>query len=342
MTPKSKVALLSVTVLLLVWGCRAEHPMRQATTATPAAPQVKHVVVNEAVRTLLYLPLYHAQESGCFTRRGLKVDIVTGGTAAASFAALTTGHASFSQADPMYVPIAREKGTANARVVAQVVGRIAVWAVTRDASLRELTRASLKGRVISTHKRPMTAYAYTLKLVTELGLTPGKDVKILENQPGTELAPLFRGDADVAFTLEPQVSQAEANGAHVVLSLPDRYGDQIFTGLMTTQDVDQKDPAMVEAVVRCYQESVAALHGDAKEGIATAKKYFPSIDPNVLPQAVKRLVEDEVIPKSVLVSEDSWNRAMRVRLDEHDLSKPASRADNCDLPLMERIASGQK
>ena len=326
--------------LVALAGCRAEHlaPVR---TTTAQAPRAKHVVINEAVRTLLYLPLYRAQDSGCFSRRGLQVDIVTGGTAAASFAALVTGHASFAQADPMYVPIAREKGTADARLVAQVVGRIAVWGVTRDPALREITRASLKGRVISTHKRPMTAYAYTLKVLTDLGLTPGTDVKIIENQPGAELAPLYRGDADLAFTLEPQVSQAEANGAHVVVSLPQRYGDQIFTGLMTTRDVLTRDPSMVEATVRCYQEALTELHTDPMVGVTTAKKYFPSLDPSVLSAAVKRLLADEVIPKTILVSEDSWTKAMRVRLAEHDLQRPETRNENSDVALMERVASGR-
>jgi hypothetical protein len=51
-------------------------------------PSLKKVVVNEAARTLLYLPLYHAVEKGYFRETGLDVQIVTGGTATASFASM--------------------------------------------------------------------------------------------------------------------------------------------------------------------------------------------------------------------------------------------------------------
>src|SRR5688572_5662415 len=67
------------------------------------------IVINEALRTLLYLPLYHAKEAGIFEKNGVEVEIVTGGTATNSFAAMMSGEAQFSQADPMYVPIANEK-----------------------------------------------------------------------------------------------------------------------------------------------------------------------------------------------------------------------------------------
>src|SRR6266404_6389999 len=86
----------------------------------------KRVVINEALRTVLYLPLYHAKEKGYFAQEGLDVDIITGGTATNSFAAMLSGQANFSVADPMYVPISREKG-GRTKVVAQVVARIAVW-----------------------------------------------------------------------------------------------------------------------------------------------------------------------------------------------------------------------
>src|SRR5579864_2819825 len=98
------------------------------------------IVINEAVRTLLYIPLYHAKEKGYFKEEGLSVDIVTGGTATSSFAAMMSGQAQFSQADPMYVPISREQG-AKTRVVAQVVARIAVWGVALDPAIHGMGTA---------------------------------------------------------------------------------------------------------------------------------------------------------------------------------------------------------
>ncbi len=175
------VLLVVLAVVAFRWFLRVEK------VASPA----KTVVINEAVRTLLYLPLYHAKEKGYFKDEGLDVEIVTGGTATNSFAAMLSGDAQFAQADPMYVPISRQKG-AKTKVVAQVVARIAVWGVTMEPAIQTMDSAKvLKGKKISTHVRPMTAYTYTLELIKDLGLKPDVDVTIVQSQPGTELVPLL-------------------------------------------------------------------------------------------------------------------------------------------------------
>ena len=103
------VAVAVVAAMAIYFGVRHTDSQKQPNSNTQrSAPQ--KVVINEAARTLLYLPLYHAVQKGYFKDAGLDVEIVTGGTATASFAAMLSGEADFSQADPMYVPIAREKG----------------------------------------------------------------------------------------------------------------------------------------------------------------------------------------------------------------------------------------
>ena len=73
---------------------------------------------------------------------------------------VVSGEADFSQADPMYVPIAREKG-GKVKVVAQVVGRIAVWAVSKNPEIKDASVASLRGRKIVTHPKAMTAFVFS-------------------------------------------------------------------------------------------------------------------------------------------------------------------------------------
>lgn len=281
------------------------------------------VTINEAVRTLLYLPLYHAQEQGFFEKNGVKVNIVTGGTATNSFAAMLSGEADFSQADPMYVPISNEKGS-NTKVVAQVVARIAVWGVTMETTISKITAETLKGKKISTHPRPMTAYTYTVKAIEDAGLTVGKDVEIIQSQPGTELIPLLNGKSDYALTLEPQTSTAVVKGAKVVLSYPEILGDQVFTGLMTRQDYIDENKETVKAVVDAYQQALADLHDHPDKGLMTAKKYFPQVEEKVLELAVNRIITEGVVPRSVNISEESWDKAIQVRVNVGDLKSKTS------------------
>jgi len=323
-------------VLLLLVACKAEH---RPTAVRPAPPAKTKVVVNEAARTLLYLPIYYAKGTGCFDRAGLDVQIVTGGTATNAFAALLSKEADIAVADPMYVPIAREKGN-QTRVIGQVVGRIAVWGVAMDPKLTSLSKEALRHRTIATHPRPMTAYVYTLKALRDIGLDPDKDVTILQVTPGSEIVPLLNHQADVALTIEPQVSRAVASGAHIIYSYPDLLGDRIFTGLMTRDDYLHDHRPAALGVVRCVQQALTSIHSNPDGAVAVAHSFFPQLEESVTRAAIQHIVKERVVPESVLVTDASWDKAMRARLDAGDLKQATSLAQNADLDLM-RAASGQ-
>ena len=329
--------LVFIAVVLGVWlVARVETPSPQIPPSGQPSTSLKKVVINEAVRTLLYLPLYHAIEKNYFRDEGIQVDIVTGGTATNSFAAMLSGEADFSQADPMYVPISREKG-GKTKIVAQVVGRIALWGLTMSPDTHDMSAASLRDKKISTQPRPMTAYTYTVMTVRDAGLTPEKDVEIIQSQPGTEIIPLLNNQADFAVTLEPSTSIAVSKGAHVVLSYPKLYGDQVFTGLMTREEYIKENYDTVIKVVRAYQKSLTDLHTNPESAIESAKKYFPQLDGTIVASAVRRMVDDQVFPLSVLISNESWDKAIAVRMAAGDLKSPASRKSNLALDVMEAV-----
>lgn len=329
-------------VVAAVWVNRQKvttHPASVSASPSVARSSPEPVVINEAARTLLYLPLYLAVERGYFRAAGLDVQIVTGGTATNCFAAMLSGEAQFCQADPMYVPISREKG-GRTKVVAQVVGRIAVWAVTMDPAIPDMSPASIRGRTISTHQRPMTAYTYTTKLLKDEGLDPSTDVKLITGAPGTETIPLFNGEADVAVTIEPSASQAVSKGARVIYGFPDKIGDQVLTGLMTTEMLIGAKRPMVVRIVQAYQQSLNDIHRDpVSAALAIREKYFPQVASGVFDAAVKRLTDERVFPESVEISPDSWNRAVSVRVESGDLKAPVSLEEGCDVQVMKEGAS---
>jgi len=312
--------------------------LNRPTTSSNGGADTRRVVINEAARTLLYLPLYHAVEQGYFKDAGIDVEIITGGTATNSFASMLSGEADFALADPMYVPISREKGS-QTKVVAQVVARVAFWGIAKDASITNMSETTLRGKKIATHPRPMSGYAYTLTLIRNLGLEPDKDVEIIQSQPGTELAPLFNGQADFVLTVEPNVSTAVFQGAHIVYSYPQALGDQILSGLMTREDFIVKNGETVLATASAIQMALVDIHQSPERAIATGKKRFPQVSEEVLRLAVQRLVDEAVIPETVLVTEDSWNRAIKIRVDVGDLKQVTSRSDNCTIELMRQAAA---
>lgn len=184
----------------------------------------------------------------------------------------------------------------------------------------------------------MTAYTYTVKTIRDLGLEPERDVKIIQSTPGTEIVPLLAGRADFALTLEPNTSRAVAQGAHVVLSYPTMLGDQVFTGLMARTDFIDANRETVVKVVRAYQQALSDLRSNAASGISTARKYFPEIEEDVLRLGVERMVAEKVIPESVEISQESWQRAIAVRVAAGDLPAQVPLEDGCNLDIMREVA----
>lgn len=292
---------------------------------------LEEVVINEAVRTLLYLPLYHAEHRGFFEEEGLDVEIVSAGSATASFASMLSGEADFSQADPMYVPISRQQGS-DAIVVAQVVSRIALWGVASDTFQGDFTTENVRGLSIATHPRPMTAYTYAVKALRDIGLSADDDVRLLEVRPGGELAALISGEAEIAFTLEPGTSIAVSQGGRVVVSFPEILEDQVFTALMTTSKRLGERPEVVRSVVRAYERALNEITSDPASAMPTAVSYFPNIDPSVLEMALERLVRENVYSANIMIPVPSWERAMGERIRIGDLEQPlAYKEGNIDV-----------
>jgi NitT/TauT family transport system substrate-binding protein len=333
------VSLVVALVSFLRSPDATPHPPPVAPANPPEA--LRKVVVNEAVRTLVYIPIYYALERGYFRAAGLDVEIITGGTAANAFAAMSSGEAQFAVADPMFVPISREQG-AKTKVVSQVVARIAVWALTMRPEPASWLANEVKGTKVSTQIRPMTAYVYAAKAVSELGLDPEKDVELIQNKPPTEIAPLLNGQADFAFTLEPNATLAESQGARIVLSYPELLGDQVFTGLMAREDYLAANPAESRAFVEALQRAMTELHANPTAALPAAQRFFPQLDPKIVETALARLVRERVIPASVEIPEESWNRAIAVRVKAGDLKVPMTRAEACTVELMKSAAATSK
>jgi len=327
-----RIVLILAALAGLYWlGLKWKQSRSPGATVSSNAASQK-VVINEALRTVLYIPIYHAKERGYFKEAGLDVEIVTGGTATAAVSAMLNGEADFAVADPMYVPISQQKGS-DTRVIGQIVARIAVWGVAKDRNVPANDSAALKGKKISTHQAPMTAYTYTIKTLRDAGLDPEKDVSLITGAPGSEFAAFSSGEAEVMFSLEPNTSRAILLGGKLIRSFPADLGDQVFTGLMTRGEILKGKRAMAEGIVRGIQRALDDLQSNPDVALASAKKFFPQIEDAVLKVAIKRLVDESVIPKSIVISKESWDKAIKVRLESGDLKRPFSLEESCDFSL---------
>jgi NitT/TauT family transport system substrate-binding protein len=275
--------------------------------------------VNQAFEHLLYIGLYVAKDKGFFEAEGLEVRINTGGGDAQAFSALTSGSAEFAQGDPAFVAIAAEEGW-EGRVIAMAVDRVAIWGVTFDETIAPFSDpAGFAGKTIATYPDPNTSYVVQKELALRAGLNPGVDLQILQVPFGTELATLENGRADIAQTIEPNVSQVERQGGRVVFSYPDAWGPLAFTGVMTSKNLIDREPEMVESFVRAYEKALQYIATDFEGAVAVGKERLPDLQEQTIRRALRRLIDSGCIPSHARVNEESWRKLLEIRVSVGDL-----------------------
>ncbi len=187
---------------------------------------------------------------------------------------------------------------------------------------------------VVTYPEPNTAYVVQRDLVTKAGLKLGRDSFIVQATFGTELGPVETGKAQIAVSIEPTISQAVSQGAHVSFSYPEAWGPFLLTGLMTTEDYASKKPEVVQGFVNAFERALRLIHQNPEAAILIGQKYFPEVRQEIIRAAVKRLTDENVFPEHAKVSSDSWKAAIKLRAEVGDIKNT-----NQDSLLENRFAS---
>ncbi len=305
------------TLVLVVGGAIEVANLRQARRT--ASSTLTNVTLVQAANTLLYLPLYVAVDNGYLQQNGINMQIVTAGGDSQAFAALASGQAQFAQGDPTFVAISHSRGGPGI-VIADVLDRVAFWGVTFDQTMQPFADPKgFRGLNVVTFPAPNTAYVVQKDLDIKAGLVVGKDTSITQAAFGTELAPIENGTAQIAVTIEPTVSNAVAQGAHIVFSYPDSWGPFALTGLMTTEGYAKNNSGTVQGVVSAYERALRLIYSDPQIAVSVTEKRYPEVSAQVLQAAVQRLVSQHVFPQHATMSQLSWDAALQLREEIGDL-----------------------
>jgi NitT/TauT family transport system substrate-binding protein len=306
---RSIVALLALQVMFI------------SSSLADTDPQRERVVIAQfgKEKFLLYLPLYIAMEEGLFAKKGLDVDLRFAGNDDQIFATVISGAAQFGVGDPVFAAISREKGGPG-KIVAVMVTKLGLAGYTNKATVPDVIKAhDATGLRIGSLPAPSTTYTLLSEFVRTNNL---EGTKVVQAAIGTQLAALEAGRVDLAVDLEPTVSLAESKGYRVNF-LFDRFTEpQAITGISTLESTIQKRPDLVQKVVSALQEGLDQLHAGSEVPLRVTRKLFPNLSEAVVQNAVKRMIDQGVYPRSVKVDDSYWQRTLRTRLDSGDLKKP--------------------
>lgn len=293
------------------------------------APQKEKVTFAQFGHVFLYLPLYVAKSKGYFDELGLDVSLVSTGGDEKTFAAVASGSAQYGVADPVFTAIAREQGKGG-KVIASLVNGVPFWGVAFVRDVKDISAPTdFAGMRIATYPSPSTNYA----VMSDTLQNAGKPVKatIVQGAFGSLLAMLKSGQADVAMELEPVTSIAVADGGKVVYSAARQFGDFAFTGITVSDDYLAKNPKQVQSVVNALAKAIAFVRNDFEGALAVAKSEFNDVPEPVLRSALKRVLDDNVIPRSVVLDERAWSKSVDIRKKLGEIKGSATYAENVDM-----------
>jgi NitT/TauT family transport system substrate-binding protein len=277
-----------------------------------AAAPLKDVRFSEAVHNLGYINLYVGIHAGIFQKNGLNMKVSAAGGDTQTFAAVLGGSADFAIGDATMVQISRENGGPGV-VVGTVVQRAHYFGVSK--TLKPITDPKeFKGLKIVTSPEPNTNYSVAKRLLEKAGLKVGVDATIVPVNPGTEIAAMLAGQADIAIAYQPSVAAAEAQGAKVVFDFSSYIGPFCNTGIMVLPTTIQKDPQMVQALVTSFEEASRKTYADPAFAKKVAREEFPDLPGEVVDKAIDAELTYLIPAQSVVTKQDQWKNLMDMQV----------------------------
>ncbi|CCE04017.1 ABC transporter substrate-binding protein [Bradyrhizobium sp. STM 3809] len=281
-------------------------------TRKAVAAGLKTVRFSEAVHNLGYINLYVGMHAGIFKKNGLDMQVSAAGGDTQTFAAVLGGSADFAIGDATMAQISRENGGPGV-VVGTVVQRAHYFGVSK--TLEPITDPKgFKGLKIVTSPEPNTNYSVAKRLLEKAGMKVGVDATIVPVNPGTEIAAMLAGQADIAIAYQPSVAAAEAQGAKVVFDFSNYIGPFCNTGIMVLPTTIQKDPEMVQALVTSFEEASRKTYADPAFSKEVARKEFPDLPGEVVDKAIDAELKYLIPAQSVITKTDQWANLMEMQV----------------------------
>ncbi|APX92600.1 ABC transporter substrate-binding protein [Halomonas sp. 1513] len=279
-------------------------------SAHTQADDMDTILINEAFHSLLYLPVYVAKHEGLFNAHNIDVPVVrSAGSGPAALASVLSGESQFSVHGPEHVGFAQEQG-GSGKAISAVANSAPVW-VLAHPDLDYSSPADLEGKEVVVGLAPGTSNTLIKRLIEDAGLNG--EVTVTEVQNGSELGPVLSGRGDIAVAYQPQVEQGISQGLEIIHAFTDDYPEYAFSTINTSQEMIDENPDLVMRFVSAINDSLALIHSDADTAKAVARMEFGDLQGDVVDAAVQRMIDNNVYPESVMITEDAFTNAIEMQ-----------------------------
>ena len=280
---KRIVSFCSALVLLLLAFC------------STADAQLTRLNVGYSALSADQLPAWIAKDSGIVARNGLDVQLIffTGGSTA--ILALVSGD----------VPITQVAGPG--LVSSALAGSDAVFVAAGVTSLNYVlmgksgvkTTEQLKGGTLAISRFGSATDTIARYALRRIGLTPGKDVTIVQVGSGPDrLNAIITGKVSAAVINPPSSFIAEKRGLAIVADVAKMGLVFQHTGAATTRKFIKDQPDIVRRYVRSHVEAVHKMWTDKEATIRALGKYMGGgLDREILEKSRENVLTEAMYPK---------------------------------------------
>ena len=241
------------------------------------------------------LPAWVAKETGIFAKNGLDVQLIffTGGTTA--ILALVSGD----------VPVTQVSGPG--LVNSALAGSEAVFVAAGITSLNYVlmgkpgikTAEQLKGGTVAISRFGSATDSIARFALKKVGLTPGKDVTIVQVGSGPDrLNAALTGKVSAAVINPPSSFVAEKHGLAVLADVAKLGLVFQHTGVGTTRKFIKEHPDTVRKYVKAHVEAVHRMWTDKETTVRVLGKYMGSgLDHEILEKSRENVMTEAFYPK---------------------------------------------
>ncbi|SFI18077.1 MULTISPECIES: ABC transporter substrate-binding protein [Microbacterium] len=286
-------------------GCAGD-----TSTDDAAGEEVYQVRVTQAFQSLYYLSLYVAQEKGFLEDEGIELvgGLGNAGSGGAALATVLQGESQIALGGPENVAFINAEG-GDTVAFSAAANSAPNWMVAAEGVTFD-SPADLAGHSITVATCCVTANTLLKELLQSNDLEWGVDVTINEVQQGSEVGPALTGSTDFAVAGEPLISQAVQQGLEIVYDWTEQYPDFAYSSFMTTREILESEPDMIQAFTNAINSALEYIHSDPDGAIEVATDAFPELDEEVVAAAVARMIESNVYPPSALITESAITSAL--------------------------------
>ena len=259
-----------------------------------ATAQLTRLNVGYSAVSADQLPAWVAKDSGIFTKNGLDVQLIffTGGTTA--ILALVSGD----------VPITQVSGPG--LVSSSLAGADSVFVASGITSLNYVlmgrqgvkTTEQLKGGTLAISRFGSATDSIARFALRNVGLTPGKDVTLVQVGSGPErLNALVTGKVTAAVINPPSSFMAEKRGLAVLADVAKMGLVFQHTGAATTRKYIREHQDTVRRYVKSHVEAVHKMWTDKEATIRAIGKHMPGVEREFLEKSYENVMSETLFSK---------------------------------------------